>query len=300
MVDYPDLVSETVIDFVDYRSSNVCNFKCRSCEPFYSNGIAQEAKKHIPLQQYYRNLPEGKIAPTSDLDKKWILDNIHQIKRLMFTGGEPTKIPEVREIVEEIRSIKNCDVNLMFTSNASFTDDYWFEITEKMKNIHWTLSLDAVGAPAEIIRHGTDWPVVSKNIETLFDISPSVNIGTVITNLSFFCIDDLFVYANELLRKYAHRPNGRTHLIALCEWPRYFSPFVWNEELLEKAKKYISQIESMQDLQPSQITAIHSLKHGLSQTQADLRNWQTFQEYNKQLDIIRQQDHTQIFQTGYQ
>ena len=39
------IFTDTNIDFIDFRSVNICNFKCRTCEPFFSNGIAADVKR---------------------------------------------------------------------------------------------------------------------------------------------------------------------------------------------------------------------------------------------------------------
>lgn len=291
-----DPIGTTVIDYVDYRSNNICNFRCRSCEPFYSNGIAQEARRHPELQQFYA-VPLQKTAPTQTSDKQWILDNLSSIKRLMFTGGEPTRIPEVREIIDRIRHTGNTDISVMMTSNASFTDPYWFEITESMPNIHWTLSIDSVGSAAEIIRDGTDWAQVSATVERMFDIAPSVNIGTVITNLNLTQLDLLFVWANGLKEKYAHRTNGRTHFIEICNWPRHLSPYNWPNHRRSDIITFLETLCDQPGLQEKQQQIAQTLLSNIQHTQADPELWARFELFNKTLDNVRNQDHTVLLDT---
>jgi len=287
---------QTQIDYVDYRSNNICNFRCRSCDPFYSNGIAQEARRNPVLQQFYP-IPQQKTAPTQSQDKQWIIDNLDCIKRLMFTGGEPTRIPEVREIIDIIRKKDLKDISIMMTSNASFSDPYWFEITESMSNIHWTLSIDSVGSAAEIIRDGTVWSQVSATVERMFDISPSVNIGTVVTNLNLTQLDLLFVWANDLYHRYSHRPNGRTHFIEICNWPRHLSPYNWPAERRDSVITYLQTLVGQSALQPKQQQVAESLLTNIRNTQPDPELWAQFEAYNKTLDNIRNQDHTPLLDT---
>lgn len=285
----------TSIDYIDYRSSNICNFKCRSCEPFFSNGIANEINKHKSLANFF-SVPDRKIAPTSITDKNWIIDNIRSIKRLMFTGGEPTKIPEVRLIIEHIAQLENVETNLLITSNGSFTDSYWEDITKKLRNIHWTMSVDAVGNPAEIIRHGTVWSVVAKNVEKMFDIAQSVNIGTIVTNLNILHLSELFDFANQLHKKYQSRANGGTQLIEICQFPNYMSPYNLPDELKDLAISRLSQYSnSRQNLQESQIHVIETLIYNLKIRVFDIELWNKFQEYNNALDKIRGEDHHMLF-----
>lgn len=307
------LFTVTNVDYIDYRPSNICNFRCRSCEPFFSNGIAAEVRNHPDLKKFQPISsfnqhsddtvirvaldPNKKVESVSDLDYHWIINNIKNIRRLMFTGGEPTKIPQVREIIDYIVQ-HQIDVNILITSNASFADIYWSNITKKLKNIHWTLSLDAVGRSAEIIRDGTDWELVSQNIETMFDISPSVNIGTVVTNLSVFGLSDLFSWVNNLARKYHHRPNGRTQLIALCNYPKRMSPYNWPSNLKLTVLEYLRSIDTntLVDQQPG---IISSLIDNIARWEFDSILWNESEEYNNILDQLRNQDHQQLYNPNY-
>jgi len=295
--DYGSAVTHnTVIDYVDYRSNNICNFRCRSCDPFYSNGIAQEARRYPELQRFYP-IPTHKTAPTQTQDKQWIIDNLGSIKRLMFTGGEPTRIPEVREIIDRIRHSGNQDISVMMTSNASFSDPYWFEITESMPNIHWTLSIDSVGSAAEIIRDGTDWSQVSATVERMFDIAPSVNIGTVVTNLSLTQLDLLFAWANQLKDRYSHRSNGRTHFIEICNWPQYLSPYNWPEQRRQSVIAFLETLCNQPNLQEKQQQVSCTLLSNIQHTAPNAELWAEFEAYNKTLDNARNQDHTQLLDT---
>jgi len=294
--DYGDIEKVTEIDYVDYRSINICNFRCRSCDPFYSNGIAQEARRYPELQKFYP-IPEYKTASTQTQDKQWVLANINKIKKLMFTGGEPTRIPEVREIIEHVRNTGNRDISIMITSNASFTDPYWFEITESMPNIHWTLSVDSVGTAAEIIRDGTDWSVVSYNVERMFDISPSVNVGTVVTNLNLTQLDLLFAWVNDLKEKYDHRANGRTQLIEICNWPQFLSPYNWPEDRRSSIVTFLETLCEQENLQEKQKHIAETLLSNIKNSIPDPKLWAEFESYNKTLDNVRNQDHTLLLET---
>jgi len=285
----------TEIDYVDYRSSNICNFKCRSCEPFFSNGISQEIKKNPALQKFF-NIPVNKTASISDTHKDWVLKNINKIRKLMFTGGEPTKIPEVREIIDHIIGLDNLDINILITSNASFTDPYWTNITRRLQNIHWTLSIDAQGPAAEIIRHGTDWPLVAGNLEMMFDIAPSISVGTLVTNLSLFHLTDLMDLVNSLDERYQHRANGRTHLIEICFFPEHLSPYNLPDALRDIAIDRLSHyLRTKSILKPTQISALTTLIANLKTRKFDSELWRKFQEHNGLLNQVRGEDHSALF-----
>lgn len=300
-----EIFTDTKIDYIDYRSSNICNFRCRSCEPYFSNGIANEIKNNESLKNFLSDkdnnltaisiIPEYKTAATDEEDYKWLIDHLPQIKKLMITGGEPTKIPSVKRIIEHIRANKIYDVQLLITSNASFTDPYWTEITQELPNIHWTLSLDAVGPAAEVIRHGTVWSTVSRNIEMMFDISPSVNIGTVITNLNLFQLKPLFRFVNDLERKYSHRTNGRTQFIQLCQWPHHMRPYILGNGMRTQALDYLKSFDRT-NLQPTQINALDGLIRVITNRKKPTPNrWARSDTHNRLLDQIRSESHEWLF-----
>jgi hypothetical protein len=160
-----------------------------------------------------------------------------------------------------------------------------------MPNIHWTLSVDSVGTAAEIIRDGTDWSVVSATVEHMFDIAPSVNIGTVVTNLNLMQLDLLFCWANNLKDKYDHRHNGRTHFIEVCNWPRYLSPYNWSIDRKNTVITFLETLCQRSGLQEKQQQITKTLLSNVTNFAPDSDLWAQFESYNKTLDNIRNQDH---------
>jgi sulfatase maturation enzyme AslB (radical SAM superfamily) len=118
----------------------------------------------------------------------------------MLTGGEPTYIPQVKYLLEKI-VYDNYDLDVLITTNASFTDNFWFELTRKFKRLHWTISLDAVGPAAEIIRHGTDWSTIENNIVWLSTHAHSLNFNTVVSNLNVLHLKPLLKFVNQMKKK---------------------------------------------------------------------------------------------------
>lgn len=289
--EYPSVVKDTKIDYVDYRSKNICNFKCRSCEPYFSNGIAQESRHNSILEQFYQ-VPIDKVATVED--SEWIIKNIHQIRRLMFTGGEPTRIAEVKTILDYIVD-RRLDTNVLIISNGSFTDLYWRDITQRIANINWTISLDAAGSAAEIIRHGTNWTIVADNVEWLFANSPSVNISTVVTNLNVVHLAKLFNFVNGLEQKYQHRNNGRTQFIEICNWPAHLNPYNWPANLEQKILGYLDSIDTTL-LQQRQQEVVQTLINNINNTEFDPEQWNKFELLNNTLDRIRGENYLSLFE----
>lgn len=284
---------QTSIDYIDYRSSNICNFKCRTCEPFFSNGIAADVKRSEFLQSLYQ-VPSEKTATVSD--KNWIIDHLPQIKRLMFTGGEPTMLPEVREIIDFVRTAK-LDTNIQIITNGSFRDHYWLEIAKAMPNVNFTVSIDAVGAPAEIIRHGTDWAQVEHNIRWLAQHGHSLNFSTVISRLNLFQLGPLLAFTRDIRKNY-DRPNGRTQFIQLCNYPDHLNPVNWPWVLSESASRYIDALIQLEDHEPT-IDILRRLSENIKTQVYDPESWEKGEKYNLEINRLRGQNHATLYQPSF-
>jgi pyruvate-formate lyase-activating enzyme len=281
--------NNTEIDYVDYRSSNVCNFKCRSCEPYFSSGIAVEARFSELLASLYQ-IPPEKTASTSN--KEWLLQNLPTIKRLMITGGEPTLLPEVKQIVDRIRR-EQLPTQIIMITNGSFRDPYWLEAAREMPNLNFTVSIDAVGATAEIIRYGTQWSQIKRNIQYLAENSHSLNFSTVITSLNLFHLIPLFNFVQEI-NSVVGLKNGRSQFIQVCNHPQYLSPVNWPDDLRQQALNYVDQtILTVTDT--TTLCILDDLHKNISDNNFDQQLWLTGERYNYELDRLRNQDHRSLY-----
>lgn len=297
--DYGQEYTKTDIDFIDYRANNICNFKCRSCDPIFSHGIANEARNNSALQKYFVNIIDTKTAHVNEANVSWINQNLHQIKRLMLTGGEPTRMPEIRALLEQV-VYDELDINILITTNASFDDDFWCEVTRKSKNIHWTISLDAVGAEAEIIRHGTKWDKVERNIRWLSQHAESVNFNTVISNLNVMQLKPLLEFAKEMQRESQyprglHGANGCRHQFYVCQRPYYLAADNWPDDLRLDAINCLQDCLAL-ELDNEQHQTISGLLTQIQNSKFDPKLWSNTNDYNSILDQIRNENHSILYQ----
>lgn len=296
------IFTDTVIDFVDYRSSNICNFKCRSCNPVFSHGIAQEVKTSSTLQKHF-HIIETKTASVTEKNQEWILNNLSQIRRLMLTGGEPTVIPGVKKIVELVAEKYADQISLMITTNASFTDPFWFDITKRIPNLHWTVSIDAVGSAAEIVRYGTDWEIVNRNIHWLAQNANSLDINTVITNLNLFQLYKVLKLGRELQQesifpKGKHGDTGCRHQFHVATKPYILAVDNITPELANQAVPYLENCLKL-DLDQEQRDTLSGVLASIQGFNFDPELWNRSCEYNNELDLIRNQNHNDLY-LGFQ
>lgn len=297
--DYNNQVfTDTKLDFIDFRSVNICNFKCRSCNPVFSHGITQEINKYPALQKFLGPPPTSKTVSVTDVNIDWIMRNLGSLKRIMFTGGEPTVIPGVRELIKKIKQ-DHKDVMIMITSNASFQDDFWFEITEQLPNLHWTVSIDAVGPAAEIVRHGSDWTVIDRNVTWLAQHAQSLDINSVVSNLTVFGMKPLLEFGRRM-QHLSITPSGRhgdlgcRHQFFVCQRPYHLAADNLSEELLPLAVDYLESCLSL-DLDDEQRNMLTGLIGQINSAKFDSTLWESSQSYNQILNQIRHENHLTLY-----
>ena len=298
--DYNDKrFTETDIDFIDFRSFNICNFKCRSCNPEFSHGIGQEVKKNPKLERYFGSAPESKTVSVDDENVNWIKANLHSLKRIMFTGGEPTRIPGVKLLIEQIKN-NYPDVQVLITSNASFQDDFWYDLTRTFHNLHWTVSIDAIGDAASIIRHGSNWDIIEKNVRWLAKHSYSLDINTVVTNLNIFHLGKILEFGREM-QKQSATPLGKNgdlgcrHQFFVCTRPYYLSADNLSKVLLASANIYLQKLTTL-DLDDEQSQMLDGLIQQISNASYNANLWEKQHDYNLQLDNIRNENHKILYE----
>jgi sulfatase maturation enzyme AslB (radical SAM superfamily) len=300
ITDYSQTVfDQTNIDFIDYRASNICNFKCRSCSPQFSHGINQELNNYQELQRFYGNPIDTKTVSVTENNAEWILKNLSQISRLMFTGGEPTVMPGVKEIITQVKQHYKDKINILITTNASFVDNFWFDVTKDINNLHWTVSIDAVGSAAEIIRHGTDWITVEKNVSWLAKNANSLDINTVVSNLNVFQLAPLLKFARTMQHQSAspigrHGNLGCRHQFFVAQRPYYLAADNWPQDLQDRAVEYLKYCATL-DLDDEQQSTINGLIQSLINSTFDQSLWDQTQKYNDLLNEIRNENHLTLY-----
>lgn len=290
---------ETDIDFIDYRSSNICNFKCRTCEPAFSHGIANETRNHSELQKFYQVINSKTVNLTQD-NTVWVHENLDKIKRLMITGGEPTFIPEIKNIVERI-VYDELDIDLLITTNASFVDDFWCEATRLHSKLHWTVSIDAVGEAAEIIRYGTNWQHVERNIRWLSQHAKSMDINTVVSNINLLQLRPLLKFVLEIRRESRsprglHGEHGCRHQFHISQRPYHLAADNWPNELMPKVIHHLQQCLEL-PLDPEQTAMVAGLLTKIETSTFDEALWLNQIAFNNALDKIRNQNYNTLYIT---
>jgi radical SAM protein with 4Fe4S-binding SPASM domain len=148
----------------DFRLSNVCNFKCRSCSEKNSTSWAKElleenSELNIPI---LLNVDENPSL-WEEIEELYPI-----VEKIYFAGGEPLIMDSHYKILDKLIQYEKYDVELVYTTNFSTLNykdknilDYW----EKFSNVSIDVSVDGFGERGEIIRKGFDWAKFIYNVD---------------------------------------------------------------------------------------------------------------------------------------
>lgn len=294
--DYDQQYTDTKIDFIDYRLNNLCNFRCRSCGPEFSHLIAKETHDNPEILSRFFPIDQKKYVNVDPHNHEWVIDNLHQLKRIMFTGGEPTVMPQVKTILQHVLEHQHDDLLIMITSNGSFQDEFWYNLTRKLPNLHWTISIDATGAAASIVRDGSDWQQIEYNARWLAKNAGSFMINSVISNISLFQLWPLLQFVHTL-KQQSNGRNGCDHRFHIVNNGHQAVDNL-DPALRASAIDYLA-VCSQQPWDQSVQFMLNGVKEQIVNSTFDQRRWKRSQEYNFELDRLRGQDHTRLFLAQY-
>ena len=162
----------------DYRFSNLCNLRCRSCGSIFSSQWYQDQVKIAGPEWAIKNTALNYAGQHETDMWEQLIEHIDHVEQIYFAGGEPLMMEEHYLILEELERRKRFDVRLIY--NTNFTQvklknrsvfDYW----KKFESVAVGASLDAMGPRAEYIRKGTVWKVVEENRKNMIEICPNVD-----------------------------------------------------------------------------------------------------------------------------
>ena len=165
--------------YLDIRPGNLCNLKCRMCNPGNSSKLYQEHKemlKNNPSElsslistDYFKT--DEKQFHNWHKDKR-IWDSLYKwaggVKKLYFTGGEPTLIKENWSLIDHLKKkglSKN--IHLTFNINCTQAPQKLLDTFSSFAKVTVIFSVDGYKEAQEYIRHPSKWQDIESNIITI-------------------------------------------------------------------------------------------------------------------------------------
>ena len=153
-------VENMKLPYWDFRFSNICNFKCRSCGPQLSTGWYPDTKKIAVMDTGRAFLPDD--VPKKNTFDLWeqIEPHFEYVEEIYFAGGEPLIMEEHYRILKKLDEMGRHDVLIRYNTNFSemrYKELHVLEWGPRFKNIEVGASIDGMNEQGEFIRSGFKW-----------------------------------------------------------------------------------------------------------------------------------------------
>ena len=199
----------------DYRFSNLCNFKCRTCGDMLSSSWESEQQQYNMIDwQNKKNswmLPEVRkqISQYQDTQiEQEFSDAVeqHRVEEIYWVGGEPLMYEQHWRYMQRIIELGDGPhVYARYNTNLSRTQyrgvDLFVDILPHLRDWQVCASIDGTGPVGEYIRTGLDWLAFLQNFKqglTIARHSRQMRLDFTLTLPGIFEIENMTKLANEL------------------------------------------------------------------------------------------------------
>lgn len=253
-----DMINEEGIShqnpiYYDFRFGNLCNLKCRSCGSLNSSQLYKENKELIDTYNvdFFGNKTEYELLNDwykTDTFRKNVYSNIDKIKKIYFTGGEPTLVNENYELMRYMvdKDIAK-NVSLTFNTNMTNLKDEFYELIQKFGHVEIAISIEGYGNIQEYLRYPSKWTQIEKNIKRMADMPSNIWIFAVpvIQSVNLECAVDFFKFIQKINKSKGYYRIAILPII--LDSPKKLSahilPLDYKQKCFTKIKNYVETQE---------------------------------------------------------
>ncbi|MBV1864694.1 MAG: twitch domain-containing radical SAM protein [Rhodobacteraceae bacterium] len=272
---------------------NLCNFRCRMCQPLNSSKIAADKVHSTLLEKLTGGLctKEG----LNQREKAWhnnpetfrrqILPRLKSVRRLNLSAGEPLMVPILRKLLATDLSddvARNCDLHI--TTNGSYCDDAILNSLARFKSHNISVSIDGVGATCEYIRKGAKWEEILANSRRFAANGASFRYNLTIQTYNILELPKIDKFLREEPYQIESAHAGwvvRPYFLDSCKLPK-----VIKEQCCEILQGYLDELENEGKTSAMVAYAINRLKNGQGASDENSA-FKAFCHYTRELDLDR-------------
>jgi hypothetical protein len=163
----------------DYRFSNLCNFKCRTCGDMLSSSWESEQKTHDminwedPKNNWQRPVVRKQISDFQDSQVEAEFSDAveqHRVEEVYWVGGEPLMYEQHWRYMQRIVELGDGNkVYARYNTNLSRIEyrgiNLYRDILDNIRDWQICASIDGTGDIGEYIRTGLDYQQFQQNFE---------------------------------------------------------------------------------------------------------------------------------------
>lgn len=190
------LSEELRLRYIDVKAGNLCNQKCRMCNPESSTLIAKEgiipARRAEPRKEMYNYVKQSDYWES-------IKKQLPGLEKIYITGGEPTINPKVLDLLQTANNLEESKhIDLKFYTNLHQWNEAFFEACGGFKRVQFGCSIDGFGANNEYIRNPSSWSRTEKNFVKALSSDFEVLVNTTIQWYNIFELENLFKWLERM------------------------------------------------------------------------------------------------------
>lgn len=283
-------VDKIDLKYWDFRFSNLCNYKCRTCGPDYSSAWIPDAKQLGLLNEDASKV----ISINETINVDFVKEHIETVEKIYFAGGEPLLMDEHWQILDMLDEQRRYDVVLTYNTNASKLTyknknvlDYW----KKWKENVWLCpSIDEIDERAELIRHGTDWKKMEQNLRDISEIGVYIKPTITVSNMNAHRIPVILQRLIDIgaIRNYE---NHWPFLLNVLESPAHYNVTTLQDgmktSIREGIEKFVNEFKNRYNFD-IRSKFLHLLWHLEKPFNPELA--QKFKEETQKLDKLRDEN----------
>lgn len=226
------------IKSVHIRLSNVCNFKCRMCNPDFSSTWVQENKKHKWFAYLENKVTKDSIEEISHYLFPLLKDQIQKgnLNHISISGGEPLITDSHLKLLSFLIDNNLTNISLSYSTNLStlnYKNIDLLSLWDKFNNVSLEVSLDGWGQAVEYSRTGFKTETFLKNFKKAFNYISAIN--CVVNIYSVWTLPHI-----ERFRKY-----GINIIYSPCFLPVYCNPQILMREDKDNLYKLYSSYPNL-------------------------------------------------------
>ena len=202
-------------DYLDLRLGNLCNLKCRMCNVFNSNQIEKEHfdlrsnNRYVDMwaKQWPLTSPDGDSIPMEWVEAPEFWEQLNgyipDLKKVYFTGGEPTLLQSTYDFMQEMvdKGVQD-KVDLMFNTNCTNAQPRFLKMLSKFKSVQIQASIDGTKLVNDYIRAPSHWETIKKNFMALGELpNVKLNMSPAIQIFNILNIDKIIKFGEEVSKK---------------------------------------------------------------------------------------------------
>ncbi len=268
------------LEYAELRLGNLCNLKCRTCNP---NSSSKWGAEYASLQDTLSFVTKYDLRADftwAENEMFWsdFFQNSPNLKLLYINGGEPTLIKQHWEFLEKlVNAGSSTNIDIKYNINMTYLPENAFSIWKKFKSVSVGASIDDIAQRNSYIRHGAQWEKIISNLNLIKESGFHVAVEQTVSVYNIFYLGEMSRYCRDRNLGYGLNFVYDPNYLAINCLPDRVKSIVLSKLQNELSVSHLNEISSH------------------FKSSEDLNLWSQFRTYNHYLDKSRNENFEEIF-----